>query len=145
MLARWVTELDRRLQHASSIAAAPGTGGLTNEERSRRNQEVAELASELNLAATHEEEGSEHGEENEVDDILAAEDDIEEMLQQERPPEENARRLAEQGRATAREGVRRLRRIGVARRPMTGPYADLEGSHGGSIVDIDSEHDELSS
>jgi len=59
---------------------------------------------------------------------LAAEDDIEEMLQQERPPEENARRLAEQGRVTAREGVRRLRRIGVARRPMTGQYADAEGS-----------------
>lgn len=54
---------------ASSSAAAPGTGGLTNEERSRRNQEVAELASELNLAATHEEEGNEHGEETEVDDI----------------------------------------------------------------------------
>lgn len=71
-------------------------GGLSSEERSRRNQEFAELTSDTNMAAMHDA-GGEDGE-----------DHIEEILRLERPPEENARRLAEVGRATAREGLRRM-------------------------------------
>lgn len=37
-----------------------------------------------------------HGEENELDDLMEREDKIGEMLQREKPPEETARRLAEQ-------------------------------------------------
>ena len=58
------------------------------------------------MAAMHDA-GGEHGEDD-VDEILEREDDIEEILRLERPPEENARRLAEVGRATAREGLRRM-------------------------------------
>lgn len=80
------------------------SGGLTSEERSRRNQEFAELTSEINMAVMNS--GMEDGEE--LGGSPPDEDDIEEILRRDRPPEENARRLAEVGRATAREGVRRL-------------------------------------
>ena len=58
------------------------------------------------MAAMHDT-GGEDGEDD-VNDILEREDDIEEILRLERPPEENARRLTEVGRATAREGLRRM-------------------------------------
>ena len=58
------------------------------------------------MAAMHDT-GGEDGEDN-LEEILQREDDIEEILRLERPPEENARRLAQVGRATAREGLRRI-------------------------------------
>ena len=111
-------ELDRRLQQpppgeggASSSGvdrSGPGasTGGLSSEERSRRNQEFAELTSDTNMAAMHGATGEDG--EDDLNEVLERENDIEQILQLERPPEENRRRLAEVGRATAREGLRRM-------------------------------------
>lgn len=100
-------ELDHRLQQppqgvppgeGGASISGPGhsgtgvsMGGLSRDERSRRNQEFAELTSETNMAAMHDT-GGEDGEDD-IEEILRREDDIEEILRLERPPQENARRL----------------------------------------------------
>ena len=117
-----LSELGRRLQQpppgahpgeggaSSSGVDRPGTGattgGLSSDGRSRRNQEFAELTSDTNMAAMHDAVGEDG--EDDLNEILERENDIEEILRLERPPEENRRRLAEVGRATAREGLRRM-------------------------------------
>ena len=105
-----LNDLDRRLQQpppgvhpgeggaSSSGADRPGTGanigGLSSEERSRRNQEFAELTSDMNMAAMQDA-GGEDGEDD-LNEILERENDIEEILRLERPPEENQRQRSDE-------------------------------------------------
>ena len=107
-LVRRMSEIDQRLQQPpgrGGSSSSRAAGGLSNEERTRRNQEQADLHNPMNAAAVWPDSPGDR----EVEEALAAEDEIEALLEAERPPEENARRRMEQGNAAAREGLRRLR------------------------------------
>ena len=107
-LVRRMSEIDQRLQQPpgrGGSSSSRAAGGLSNEARTRRNQDQADLHNPMNAAAVWPDSPGE----DEVEAALAAEDEIEALLEAERPPEENERRRREQGNAAAREGLRRLR------------------------------------
>ena len=80
-----MSEIDQRLQQPpgrGGSSSSRAAGGLSNEERTRRNQEQADLHNPMNAAAVWPDSPGE----GEVEEALAAEDEIEALLEAERPP-----------------------------------------------------------